>query len=159
MRKLLIIYLQLICFVAFAQPKIDVTIQWSENTKTFFGENNFNIPQFTNKEYFYDFNQQKLFFTIKTNSQSPLNDSDILISNLVFENISNNQLGDLPIENIATQLSPKITNTISRSVSQSFLTINPIIKDQNIIKRLKSFSYTIDKKVILQNKTPIGFKM
>ncbi|NRS89589.1 hypothetical protein HNQ02_002520 [Flavobacterium sp. 7E] len=158
MRKLLIIYLLLICFDSFAQPKIDINIHWSENKKTFFGENNFNIPQFAGKEYFYDFNQQKLFFTINTNTQFPLNDSDIIISNVVFENTTSNQLGDLPIENITTQLYPRITNSVSRSVSQSFLTINPIIRDQNVIKRVMSFSYTINKKSYSSNQNTNRFQ-
>jgi hypothetical protein len=143
MRNLLLINLFLISLISSAQTNGQATIKWIENTEMALGEHNIKIPKFSGSEYHYDAAKQNIFFTIKILSSTSLNNENIQITNINYETISSNQIGDIKIENVPEKINPTILSNNSRGVIQSFLTISPIIKDQSSIKRVVSFSYNI----------------
>ncbi len=142
MKKLLLVYLSLIPFVSFAQIKGDISIEWLEKKEMSFGDFKVNIPQFYGNAYDYDPNKKMLFYTLKLSESNAFNENSIQVTNIVYETITIDQLGDLALENIPKKPNESLKTYLSRDVKQLFLTLSPILKDDFGYKRIKSFSYT-----------------
>jgi hypothetical protein len=144
MQKLLLYSLLLLSYITSGQTAGDVTIEWTEKTSTSFGTYTINIPQFNGSSYQYDAAEKKLIYTLELTAPILYPNANIQISNLIFESITAAQIGDLSAENIPEEISSSLNNTESRGITQSFLSVSPIIKDENGFKRIKSFSYKIN---------------
>ena len=81
-------------------------------------------------------------FIQKINIPNLADENSLQISNLVYETIDDSKLGSIPKNSLQNSSKATIKNTISRDLIYLELKLNPIIKDQNSVKRLKSFSYT-----------------
>jgi hypothetical protein len=144
MRKLLLFSLLLISYISYAQTRGDVAIEWLEKTEMYYGDFKINIPQFSGNEYHYDASKKAISYTLKINNPESFDENNIQISNLIYESISDSKLGDLDIGSIPTSPASFLTNTNSRGVKQSFLTLSPIIKSEFGFKKIVSFSYTLN---------------
>ncbi|WP_367773429.1 type IX secretion system sortase PorU [Flavobacterium sp. WC2421] len=156
MRKLLLITLSLISSILNAQTADNITIEWLDKTEMPIGNTKINIPIFTGNQFHYDTDKKILFYTLKLKAPYSYDKNDVLISNINYESVSAEQLGDLKLENTPKVIAPTIQNFKSRGVLESFLTLSPIIKDSYGYKRIKSFSYTINNstsKINQSNKT------
>jgi Peptidase family C25 len=141
MKKLLTICLIFISCFSFAQTKGDVTINWLPKTELYFGENKINVPQFEGDSFSYNDAKKTILFTLKI-ADSNNSNTNISITNVAYETISANQLGDLALENIPNTVSEIVLNQTSRDIVQKFLQLSPIIRDGFGYKRIKSFSYS-----------------
>jgi Peptidase family C25 len=141
MRKLPTICLIFMSFFSFAQTKEDIIINWSPKTELYFGDYKINVPQFEGDTFSYNESKKTILFTLKIPG-SDNSKTNISLTNVVYETISTNQLGDLSLENIPTTTSEIVLNQISRNVVQKFLQLSPVIKDGIGYKRIKSFSYS-----------------
>ena len=144
MKKILLVCLTLIPFVSFTQIKGDITIEWLKKNETSFGEYKINIPQFTGNSYSYETSKKALFYILNLKESNSSNGNNAQLTNIVYEPISVEQLGDLAIENIPKTPEAVLKTTESRDIKQSFLIFSPIIKDAFGFKRIKSFSYSIN---------------
>tara|TARA_R110000868_G_scaffold67582_2_gene200416 strand:- start:2858 stop:6688 length:3831 start_codon:yes stop_codon:yes gene_type:complete len=156
MRKLLLISLYLISSILNAQTVDNIAIEWLDKTEMSFGNTKINIPIFTGNQFHYDTEKKILFYTLNLKGSYAYDKNDVLVSNIIYESVSTEQLGDLKLENIPKAIVPTIQNFKSRGVLKSFLTLSPIIKDSYGYKRIKSFSYTINNstsKINQSNKT------
>jgi hypothetical protein len=144
MQKLLLYSLLLLSYISHGQTAADVTITWIEKTEVSFGNYKINIPQFTGNSYQYDASEKKLLFNLELANPVLFDGSNVQITNIVYESITTNQLGDLAPENIPKKITPSLKNTQSRGITQSFLSLSPIVKDEYGYKRINSFSYNID---------------
>lgn len=143
MRKTLLVYLILIPFVSFAQIKGNITIEWLEKKEMFVGNSKIIIPKFIGNSYHYDPSKKSLFFILSLSESNYSNENNIQLSNIVYESLSASQLGDLDPENITKNPSAALKINKSRDLTQGFLVLSPIIKDEFGYKRIKSFSYSI----------------
>ncbi|MEZ7507065.1 type IX secretion system sortase PorU [Flavobacterium sp. Arc2] len=143
MQKLLLYSLLLLSYISFAQNTADVTIAWTEKTEVSFGNYKINIPQFTGNSYQYKASEKKLLFSLELVNPVLFEASNVQITNVVYETITTAQLGDLALENIPQQIVTSLRNTQSRGITQSFLLLSPIVKDEYGYKRINSFSYSI----------------
>ena len=143
MRKTLLVYLILIPFVSFAQIKGNISIEWLENKEMFVGNSKIIIPKFIGNSYHYDPSKKSLFFILSLSESNYSNENNIQLSNIVYESLSASQLGDLDPENITKNPSASLKINKSRDLTQGFLVLSPIIKDEFGYKRIKSFSYSI----------------
>lgn len=144
MRKLLLITLSLISFFLNGQTIDNNNIEWLEKKEMFFGNTKISIPSFNGNQFHYDTEKKILFYTLNLKGSYAYDKNDVLISNINYESVSKEQLGDLQLENIPTTIASTIQNFKSRGSIESFLTLSPIIKDSYGYKRIKSFSYTIN---------------
>lgn len=154
-QKLLFYSLLLLPYLSNAQTAGDVTIEWIEKTAVSFGTYKINIPHFTGNNYHYDPSEKKITYIQELTTPALNNQATIQITNVTYESITASQLGDLPIENIPKKIESSLRNTQSRGISQSFLSLSPIVKDEFGYKRIKSFSYNIinsTSKVLKSNK-------
>ncbi|HEY1195890.1 type IX secretion system sortase PorU, partial [Flavobacterium sp.] len=79
----------------------------------------------------------------KLNLSNTSSAATVQINNAIYESISRSDLGDIAVENIPEKLNESLIITNARDVKHTFLFLNPIIKDGNGFKRIKSFSYSI----------------
>ncbi|OCB74363.1 type IX secretion system sortase PorU [Flavobacterium crassostreae] len=143
MRKLLLLFTLLICFISQAQSPIHVQINWLENNKTPSGASSFTVPYFSGKAYYYDSDQKKVFFTTNLISSYPLTTNGVVLTNVVYESLPASALGDLSVANLPSEVLPIVSNTTSRGQSHSFLSISPIIKREGSFQRITSFTYSV----------------
>ncbi|TDD95505.1 type IX secretion system sortase PorU [Flavobacterium cellulosilyticum] len=143
MKKIFLICISLIPFLSFSQIKGDITIEWLEKTEMFFGDSKINVPQFTGSYYYYDASKKTLLYSLNLSESVSSDEKSVQITNIVYESIAVEKLGDLNLENIPKSPSASIKTDKSRDLSQSFLTLSPIVKDELGYKRIKSFSYSI----------------
>ncbi len=147
MRKILLAYLSLIPFATLAQIKGDAVIEWTDKKEMSFGDSKVVIPYFSGNNFHYDADQEALFYTLKINETVNFTEGTVTITNSTYETITASQLGDLSSENIPKTLNATLKINISRDLSEAFVYLSPIIKDEFGFKRIKSFSYEINKNI------------
>jgi hypothetical protein len=144
MQKLLLYSLLLLSYLSYGQNKGDVTIEWMDKTTISFGIYKIYIPLFKGNSFNYDPSEKKLTYTLELTTPVFANENSIQITNVVYESITVTELGDLAPENIPKKIVSSLRNTQSRGLTQSFLSLSPIVKDEYGFKRIKSFSYIIN---------------
>lgn len=135
-----------------AQQTSYLTLDWIEKTNYPYNDFKFTIPQFQSDSYNFDPIKREIIYSKKIPSIVFIDENSIQVSNVVFETISELQLGDLNKSNIPNTVNPKIKNIVARDQIYALLTFSPIIKDENGYKRITSlnYSYTNSSKI---NKT------
>ena len=143
MKKLLLCALFLLSISSNAQTNGDIVIEWRKTTALLYGSTTINIPQFSGQSYSYDPINKAVFYVDKIKIATPLNDLTVKIENVVFENISSNELGDLLPENLPNSPQAFVRINKSRNDTETFLIVSPVVKDEFGLKRIRSFSYHI----------------
>jgi len=144
MRKIFLICVFLIPFFGLSQLNSNVSIDWIDKSEMHFGSYSLKIPQFSGDSYNYDTVGKTLFYTLNLIGSDPFDEKTCQISNIVYESISESQLGDLDRKNIPKSILPAIRSTISRGIRQSFLSIHPIIKNDFGYQKVLSFTYSLN---------------
>ena len=139
--RLFTLSLLILPFFIFAQYSETIVINWLPTKNTNIGDYSIRIPTFNNNAFQFDPLNKTIIYSspIKSNSSY----ETLIINNVTYENITNEELGDLIIANIPSNLNEKITTTISRDVSTVFLTFSPLVKDNFGIKKVTSISYSV----------------
>ncbi|MBC7747001.1 MAG: peptidase C25, partial [Methylotenera sp.] len=143
MRKILLAIIVLLPLVSFTQIKGDVAIEWLEKKEMSYGDSKVIIPHFTGNSFHYDASNKTLLFTFKTKESVFFEQGKVQITNINYESISVDQLGDLASENIPKTINASLVISNSRDLKEAFVSISPIVKDDFGFKRIKSFSYEI----------------
>ena len=143
MRKTFLLYWTLLPFFSFSQIKEDVIIEWLGTKEMSYGNFTINIPKFSGNSFHYDASKKNITYTVILKDTPYFDDSKIQITNVIFENITLSDLGDLASENIPKIINPSITISTSRDIREAFVSLSPIIKDDFGFKRIKSFSYEV----------------
>jgi hypothetical protein len=156
MKNLLLCALFLLSIPSQAQDRGDIVIEWNKKTALTYGSTTINVPQFNGQSYLYDHINKAVFYTNKLTIPSPLDGATVQLSNIVFENINLEELGDLQPENLPKSPKAFVRTNKSRNDSETFLTVSPIINEAFGLKRIRSFTYQIiankSAKTELQNK-------
>ena len=142
MRKIISLSLILYSFVCLSQQKGEIAINWTEKTKVSFGSYELKIPQFNPDNFEFDSFKKQLFFKIKLNQPSEIDENNLQITNVVYESVSDVELGDLNLKVIPNSINASIKNLKARNNYFALLTLSPIIRDANGFKKIKSFTYT-----------------
>ena len=157
MKNLLLCALFLLSIPFQAQDRGDIVIEWNKKTALHYGSTTINVPQFNGQSYLYDQINKAVFYTNKITVPSPIDGATVQLSNIVFENIALEELGDLQPENLPKNPQAFVRTNRSRNDSETFLTVSPIINEALGLKRIRSFTYQIiankSAKTELQNKT------
>jgi len=143
MKKILLLFTLLVTTAFFGQLKGDISIQWAEKSRISIGESKIIVPQFNPKNFQLDSYKKQLFFCMSTKINVPIDENNIQISNVVYENIALDQLGDIAVAELPSQINFKVINARSRQDLFAQISLSPIIKDGSSIKRVKSLSYSI----------------
>ena len=101
------IYFYLFLFsgvLVFAQQSKNITVDWIDKTNYSFGEYKVNVPVFNTDSYNFDFAKKEIVFTSKVEISDLIDESSLMISDIVYEVILESQLGDLKKENIKNSI-------------------------------------------------------
>ena len=145
MKKLLLTILLLTSAVGFAQKKT-FNIEWSEPKVLNTSESEVKVPSFKNN---FDFSTERglKFFSEWPVSQL-VDDSNVTVSNISYEVISEQDLFDVKKHTIPSTLKFKLRNTTDRNKRFAYFEIAPIINDNGVYKKILSFSLNYSNKSI-----------
>ncbi|MBC7525681.1 MAG: type IX secretion system sortase PorU [Flavobacterium sp.] len=141
MKNIFILLLFCTSFFVCGQQNGTINIDWIEKTEFSFGNFKFNIPQYKSDSYNFNIEKKELQFIQKIPVNSSVDENSIQVSNIIYETISDYQLGDLSKKNIPSQLNLILKNIYSRDEITAVLSFSPIVKDGFEYKKIKSFSY------------------
>lgn len=143
MKKFLFLLVILFSCPIFAQLKGDILLQWSEKRPVTIGETKFTTPQFNPNNFQLDSYKRQIFFCTNIKTNSLIDENAVEISNVEYEAITPEQLGDLSASALPNKINVKVNNTHARNDLLLQLSLSPIIKDESGLKRIKSFSYSL----------------
>lgn len=141
MKKTVTLLLFVLSMCAFAQQG-NVTINWVGTKNLSTGNSSFLIPQFDAQHLQFDAALKTLQYQIKIPQQASVNENSLQITNVVYEAISESELGSLSRQNIASALQAKLTSRKSRDKHFAAISLHPIIKEGGSYRKVKSFSYS-----------------
>lgn len=145
MRNSLFYFILFFPIVTLAQVFGEVTIDWEEINSASSTNIKSQVPFFKGNSYDYNSSLQTLNYNLNLDNKSLLDEKNIQISNIVYEPVAANLLGKLNLNAIPNSIKAFLYTTKSRDNIQNFLRISPIIRDNSGYKKVKSFSYTINK--------------
>ena len=149
--KVKFLLLMLFSAACFGQQKSDVTLTWVDKSEISFGTYKVNVPQFKSENFTFNSSNNSILYTLNLPQSAEIDENSLQISNVVFETISQPQLGDLNIKSIPNTINAKIKTTIARDKVFAFLSLSPIIKDAEGFKKIISFSYYFSNSRISRN--------
>jgi hypothetical protein len=152
MKKFLYLAYFLFTFFCFSQQKGDVVISWTSKMEYAIGENTISVPQFQPENYLFDSYTKELLFNTKIPSNAFGDEKSLEISNLDLEIIPENLLGELEKSKIPKKFEATITSNYARNEIYVSLLVSPIIYEDNIYKRVKSFAYAFNNKAATANR-------
>lgn len=146
MKKKITLIISLIYISCFGQHTGTVTLQWIKKSEISFETYKVSTPQFKSESFYLDASRKEIFLKLNFPVSEATDEKSLEISNTIYETISNEQLGDLSIVNIPSQLNATIKNSNARDQKFTLLSLSPIIKDVKGFKKLISFSYSFNNK-------------
>ena len=144
MKQAILLYLFLVPFFLFSQKNGSVAIDWKNKKEMNFGEFKTNIPYFTGDNFRYDVTKKTISLLFRSNYSDYSSNSDVQITNIIYESVSVADLGDLSLTNIPQQPNETLQIATSRDQKEGFISLSPIVSEGNSFKRIKSFSYSIN---------------
>ena len=151
MRNVVLYFILLYPILTFAQIKGDIVIDWEQNNNIYPIKEKSQIPVFKGNNYFHDTFTQTLYYNLNLNTTVDLDSKSIQITNITYESMPSQAIGNLNINNIPSSVIATVYITKSRNDIQNFLKISPIIKDNGGYKRVKSFSYSVNSGLTKKN--------
>ena len=128
MKKILLLYIVFNTLFFYAQNSVKLDVSWQENKKLIFDTYNLSIPQFQFANFYFNDVDRSIYFKYKITVTNPIEEKSLQISSVIYESISQNELGDLTIKNIPNNINPSIKNGNARDLKQILFTFSPIIK-------------------------------
>ena len=129
--------------MGFSQQNGVVSIMWTDKAATTNGISTYIIPQFQPEYLVFDGDVKQLYFRYKFAMNAPADKNSLQITNIVYQNISVDQLGDLATSLIPDKFTTEFTSIIARDEFFGLISISPIIKDASGYKKVLSFSYSL----------------
>ncbi|MEO5776246.1 MAG: type IX secretion system sortase PorU [Flavobacterium sp.] len=142
-RIIIICLLFLSTFLAIAQEQGNVSLNWTDKKELSFGSFSFMVPQFDAQNYEFNVYSKTVSYALTIPLNNKVDENAIQITNLVFEPILQNQLGDIAIKNIPSSFKSSFKSSNAREKYYGKIILTPIVKEGNTFKKLISFSYTI----------------
>ena len=144
MRKILLAYLSLIPFVTLAQIKGNASLTWLDKKEMSYGESTVIIPYFSGNTFQYNTQQKTLLYSLKISEEIYFSEATVQITNVSYEPLTVEQLGDLAVKNIPKSLGSAVVISVSRGNKEAFIQLSPILQDDLGFKRITSFSYSLE---------------
>lgn len=142
MKKLII--LVFVCFftTCWSQNKVDININWTATSPYLIGSYSIKIPQFKAPEFSFDDGNKSIFYTSLTPSSRPIEESSLIISDVVTAPISIGELGELNRSNIPNSINATLSNTVAREKYNTVFSFSPLIKQNDTYYKVVSLRYS-----------------
>jgi hypothetical protein len=151
MKKILTYIVLLFVSVVFAQQTENVSINWNSNLNFDTGESIIKIPQFDLEHLNVDVSQKKIQFRKLVSVTSNTLASSLIITNLNFQTISEAELHDLNKAIIPSSIDAKLEVVRARDDFKGIISVNPIIKEGTVYKKLISFTFSFQNSTASRN--------
>lgn len=155
MRHYLLIILLFISKVISAQMGSGaVLLKWDKSGYKVTDKFVVNVPCFQIENFVFNHEDKILFFSKKIGENEIADVNSLVVSNIKYEVIQENELGVLNRKGITESPDFKISNINARDVNSVLLTFNPVIKDGGGFKKVLSltYSYSIDNSSLVKAK-------
>ena len=149
--KVKFIFFLFISIATFSQQKGNITLLWSEKSELSFGSYKYNIPQIKSENFSFDNSKKAVFYNLNLPQTGIIDENSLQITNVIYEDISIAELGDLNSKNIPNSINASLKSTLSRDKIFAFISISPIIKNEDGFKKVISFSYNFSNNITSRN--------
>jgi hypothetical protein len=126
--------------LTFAQNSKDFSLVWTNNSSFVIGDLKYNLPQFESRNFEFDDSKKTIRYSNVFFVDGLVSEADVVLTNVVYETIDVSLLGVLDVSNISSKLDFKSFSSFARDKALLSFSFNPIIKDGNGFKRVKSFT-------------------
>ena len=144
MKKIKFLLFFLITFYGTAQQHSFI-IDWIESKVLSTSNSSTELPYFNASNFNFSYDEG-ISFVGQWKINSLLNENTAKLINVVYENISISDLKDLDTNSIPIKLNYTVSNSVSRNQKHGFVKVFPIINENGIYKRIKSFTVKYDDK-------------
>ena len=138
MKKIKFLIFFLITFYGAAQQH-SFTIDWNGSKVLSTSNSSIELPYFNSSNYNFSY-KEGLSFVAQWKINSLLNENTAKLINIIYENISVSDLKDLDTKSIPRKLNFTVSNSVSRNQKYGSVKVFPIIQENGIYKRIKSFT-------------------
>ena len=138
MKKVLFSVILLTTFISYSQQK-QFTIDWNGTKTLSTWSSKVEVPSFDESNFSFD-HVSGLKYINQWETNGFVNESSLKISNISYITISKNELKDVRLETIPKKITSLLKNTSNRGKRAVFFEISPIINDNGIYKKVKSFT-------------------
>lgn len=128
MKEKILFLLFISCTIAVFGQQKKYTIAWEASKTISGGSYTIEIPSFTNENFSYGF-EEGVLFVDQWETNQLVNESSVVISNVVYTAISKANLKDLDLNKIPNTLEFSLKNSKARDKQYAFFELSPIIKD------------------------------
>ena len=149
--KVKFIFFLFISIAAFSQQKGNITLLWSEKSELSYGPFKYYIPQIKSENFSFDNSKRAVFYSLNLPQTGIIDENSLQITNVIYDDISITELGDLNSKNIPNSINASLKSTISRDKTFAFISISPIIKNEDGFKKVISFSYNFSNNIASRN--------
>ena len=143
MKSPLFLLLYFFCLTGFSQQSGDVSLIWKDKSAMTNNISSYTIPQFQPEYLVFDANAKQIYFKFKFVMSAKADQNALQITNVVYQNITADELGDLEISLLPQKINASFTSITARNEFFGLISISPIIKDASGYKKLISFSYSL----------------
>lgn len=143
MMKNRLLFFALLCtFLSFGQQKGEIVLNWVDNVKSSIGDVEILIPQFQSQYMDFNTTSKELLFLHSFPVSSPIKENSLQITNITYENVTREQLGQLSVALLPVTINAKIHTARARNDFYGSISLSPVLKEGGGYKRIKSFSYS-----------------
>lgn len=136
-----------VCFFAsllYGQNTQKISVNWSDDLRYSFGDQNYIFPQFETAYYDLDFSAKKITFKKAFKTSFLISISSLRTYNIVYQTISKDNLRDLDLSKIPPTINGAIESVLARDTYYGLFSFSPIINDKGVFKKVVSIEMSFD---------------
>lgn len=139
--KKLILLIAFNVFLSYGQKNETISINWKSNVNYLNLDAKFRFPEFDLEYYSVDISSRQIHFKKVLSVTNTTNPSSLIISNIIYEAISDSEIYDLDKNLIPNRVIASLEVARARDDYKGVLKVSPIVKDSNGYKKIVSFTY------------------
>lgn len=138
MKKYILFFFLFISLLSFAQQKEHIVIDWKPAAGIQFETVNYKVPQFAPEYFEFNADRKSIRYIKAIPANGMVDTRSLKISNVVYESVSRNDLGDLSDAALPGNIEAVLEHVIARDEQKVVLIFSPVIKTGNDYKRVVS---------------------
>ena len=143
MKKILFFLFFCHSIIVSAQQEGSIVLKWNDDKYKLNNQFQFSIPYFQAENFSFDDTNKTITFFKVINKEVGLGYDSVKVSNIIYETIASEKLGELNKKTIPSSFSSNVENVRSRDDFSAILKFSPIINDKGTYKRVKSLNYVL----------------
>ncbi len=143
MKKILTFFCAVTFFMVSGQRSAGISLDWADRIETPYANFKAKFPYPKDGDFRFDPESKSIVIIKRIKVQSPVNPSAVTISNISYESIGTDVLGDIPSSALPESHNIKVRSVRARDQHFAEIEFSPIIRNGSGIRRVKSFTYQI----------------